>query len=233
MPRFGGSASRGFGASGGFPGGRGSAVAILEYAAQERIVAQYLYEHAGAPTDGTNGTYANVALPGALLIDTDAKTLYQNTGTQASPVWTERSASGGGVAVPLSVTSSHAIEVLAIDDLGGTTHRQESGQNFSVFHAAEDVAHQYYPFQVGDSGITFNLNDFFNSVLEIRSRSSTSRRLLQAGWNDSAEIILGFAAGKVGFFGKTGVTRPQVPASPTVQDVVDALKALGLITQAA
>jgi hypothetical protein len=141
--------------------------------------------------------------------------------------------SGGGVAVPLSVTSSHAIEVLAIEDLGGTTHRQESGQNFSVFHAAEDVAHQYYPFQVGDSGITFNLNDFFNSVLEIRSRSSTSRRLLQAGWNDSAEIILGFATGKVGFFGKTGVTRPQVPASPTVQDVVDALKALGLITQAA
>jgi hypothetical protein len=96
MPRFGGSASRGFGASGGFPGGRGSAVAILDYAAQERIVAQYLYEHAGAPTDGTNGTYAHVAPPGALLIDTDAKTLYQNTGTQASPVWTERSAPSGG-----------------------------------------------------------------------------------------------------------------------------------------
>jgi hypothetical protein len=96
MPRLGGSVSRGFGASGGFPGGRGSAVAILDYAAQERIVAQYLYEHAGAPTDGTNGTYAHVALPGALLIDTDAKTLYQNTGMQASPVWTERSAASGG-----------------------------------------------------------------------------------------------------------------------------------------
>jgi hypothetical protein len=96
MPRFGGSASRGFGASGGFPGGRGSAVAIIDYAAQERVMAQYLYEHAGVPTDGTNGTYAHVALPGALLIDTDAKTLYQNTGTQASPVWTERSATSGG-----------------------------------------------------------------------------------------------------------------------------------------
>jgi hypothetical protein len=66
-------------------------VAILEYAAQERVMAQYLYEHAGVPTDGTNGTYAHIALPGALLIDTDAKTLYQNTNTQASPVWTERS----------------------------------------------------------------------------------------------------------------------------------------------
>jgi hypothetical protein len=108
MPRFGGSASRGFGASGGFPGGRGSAVAILDYAAQERIVAQYLYDHAGVPTDGTNGTYAQVALPGALLIDIDAKTLYQNTGTQASPVWTERSAaSGGGSAeAPLALETS-------------------------------------------------------------------------------------------------------------------------------
>jgi hypothetical protein len=195
-----------------------------------------VYQSDTTPVDGTSGTYAGLAPAGALLVapnGDDQWTLYQNTGTQASPTWTEKAASGSGVAVPLSVISSHAIEVLAIDDLGGTTHRQESGQNFSVFHAAEDVAHQYYPFQVGDSGITFNLNDFFNSVLEIRSRSSTSRRLLQAGWNDSAEIILGFAAGKVGFFGKTGVTRPQVPASPTVQDVVDALKALGLITQAA
>jgi hypothetical protein len=112
MPRFGGSASRGFGASGGFPGGRGSAVAILDYAAQERIVAQYLYEHAGVPTDGTNGTYAHVALPGALLIDIDAKTLYQNTGTQASPVWTERAPSGSGVQVATVPISSAALLAL-------------------------------------------------------------------------------------------------------------------------
>jgi hypothetical protein len=118
MPRLGGSASRGFGASGGFPGGRGSAVAILDYAAQERVMAQYLYEHAGVPTDGTNGTYAHVALPGALLIDTDAKTLYQNTGTQASPTWTERGAASVGgstfyVSGPLlasGVSSSGAVE---------------------------------------------------------------------------------------------------------------------------
>jgi hypothetical protein len=117
MPRLSGRSSRGFGASGSFPGGLGSAVAILEYAAQERIVAQYLYEHAGVPTDGTNGTYAHVALPGALLIDTDAKTLYQNTGTQASPTWTERSApSGGGSGVqitdpPIAISSA---ELLAL-----------------------------------------------------------------------------------------------------------------------
>ncbi len=37
---------------------------------------------------------------------------------------------------------------------------------------------------------------------------------------------------KVGFFGTTPVTRPQVAASPTAQGIVDALKALGVITQA-
>jgi hypothetical protein len=110
MPRLSGRSSRGFGASGSFPGGLGSAVAILEYAAQERVMAQYLYEHAGVPTDGTNGTYAHVALPGALLIDTDAKTLYQNTGTQASPVWTERSASGGGSGSGLLTASGQLID---------------------------------------------------------------------------------------------------------------------------
>jgi hypothetical protein len=118
MPRLSGRSSRGFGASGGFPGGLGSAVAILDYAAQERVMAQYLYEHAGVPTDGTNGTYAHIALPGALLIDTDAKTLYQNTGTQASPVWTERSAASGGgsgsfVFASVSLT---AAQVRAIGD---------------------------------------------------------------------------------------------------------------------
>ena len=37
---------------------------------------------------------------------------------------------------------------------------------------------------------------------------------------------------KIGFFGKAPAARPEVPASPTAQDVVSALVALGLITQA-
>lgn len=37
---------------------------------------------------------------------------------------------------------------------------------------------------------------------------------------------------KVGFYGTTPIVRPQVDATPTVQGIVDALKALGLITQA-
>jgi hypothetical protein len=45
--------------------------------------------NAGAPTNGTSGTFAGVAAVGALLIDTTNAFLYQNTNTQASPTWTK------------------------------------------------------------------------------------------------------------------------------------------------
>jgi hypothetical protein len=35
----------------------------------------------------------------------------------------------------------------------------------------------------------------------------------------------------LGFFGSSSVAQPVVPASPTAQDVVDALVALGLVSQ--
>jgi hypothetical protein len=38
---------------------------------------------------------------------------------------------------------------------------------------------------------------------------------------------------RMGFFDATPVARPEVPATPTEQDIVDALVALGLVTQAA
>lgn len=46
-------------------------------------------QNAGAPTDGAAGTFAGTAPKGALLIDTTNGALYQNTGTQAEPTWTE------------------------------------------------------------------------------------------------------------------------------------------------
>lgn len=46
------------------------------------------YTNAGAPSNGTNGTYANVAAKGSLLLDTTNAKLYVNTGTLASPTWT-------------------------------------------------------------------------------------------------------------------------------------------------
>lgn len=43
---------------------------------------------AGAPVNGTSGTYAGVARKGSLLVDTTNAVLYINTNTQASPTWT-------------------------------------------------------------------------------------------------------------------------------------------------
>lgn len=44
--------------------------------------------NAGAPTNGTSGTFAGQAGPGAILIDYTNAKLYQNTNTLASPTWT-------------------------------------------------------------------------------------------------------------------------------------------------
>lgn len=55
------------------------------------------YTNAGAPVNGTSGTLANVAVKGALLLDTTNAVLYQNTNTLASPTWTAlTTATGAG-----------------------------------------------------------------------------------------------------------------------------------------
>ncbi len=46
--------------------------------------------NAGVPVDGTSGTFVGMAGKGSLLIDYTNGTLYQNTGTKASPTWTAR-----------------------------------------------------------------------------------------------------------------------------------------------
>jgi hypothetical protein len=46
-----------------------------------------VFTNAGAPSNGTSGTYAGIATKGSLLIDTTNATAYQNTNTQASPTW--------------------------------------------------------------------------------------------------------------------------------------------------
>ena len=45
------------------------------------------FENAGAPADGTSGTFAGTAKKGALLTDTTNGKLYINTNTLASPTW--------------------------------------------------------------------------------------------------------------------------------------------------
>jgi hypothetical protein len=47
--------------------------------------------------------------------------------------------------------------------------------------------------------------------------------------NDAIEV----KAANIGFFDKTPIARPEIPATPTAQDIADILVALGLATQAA
>lgn len=49
----------------------------------------------GVPTNGTSGTGAGVVKKGWLYIDEDNGEVYKNTNTQASPTWTEISATAG------------------------------------------------------------------------------------------------------------------------------------------
>lgn len=48
----------------------------------------------GAPTNGTSGTFVGVVGPGSILIDYTNKNLYVNTGTLASPTWSQVPSSG-------------------------------------------------------------------------------------------------------------------------------------------
>lgn len=47
-----------------------------------------IFVKAGAPVDGTSGTFAGIAGPGSLLIDKTNCELFINTNTKASPLWT-------------------------------------------------------------------------------------------------------------------------------------------------
>lgn len=53
------------------------------------VILAVTFPHAGAPTNGTSGTLANVAGKGDMLSDTTNGNLYYNTGTSASPTWTQ------------------------------------------------------------------------------------------------------------------------------------------------
>lgn len=66
----------------------------------------------GAPTNGTSGIGVNIAGPGSLYIDYTNATIYQNTGTKASPTWTLLSA-GGGALTPTTVAATGNISTSA------------------------------------------------------------------------------------------------------------------------
>lgn len=49
----------------------------------------WIFSGTGAPVDGTSGTGVGFAGPGSLYLRT-AGTMFQNTGTMASPTWSQR-----------------------------------------------------------------------------------------------------------------------------------------------
>jgi hypothetical protein len=50
----------------------------------------YLFTGAGTPSNGTSGTGAGWAGIGSMYVNVTAGTLFQNTGTKASPTWGAR-----------------------------------------------------------------------------------------------------------------------------------------------
>lgn len=84
-----------------------------------------------------------------------------------------------------------------------------------------------------DGGGSVDLSNYVGEIVDISGTTS-----LHIGGNSNNATVelssdgIALAAEAMGFFGSFPIARPEVPASPTVQDVVDALVALGLITQA-
>ncbi len=76
------------------------------------------WRHNDTPVNGTSGTYAGIAEPGDLLIDTTNTKLYQNRNTQASPTWTEIAAGGTGALLETDVANMAAAGTAASNTLG-------------------------------------------------------------------------------------------------------------------
>lgn len=69
------------------------------------------FTNAGIPTNGTSGTFAGYAGPGALLFDITNGATYVNTGTRLSPVWM---AAGGSVGLQTARVAITNAQMLAI-----------------------------------------------------------------------------------------------------------------------
>jgi len=75
--------------------------------------------NAGAPVDGTSGTFAGIAQKGDLLLDSTNGNVYQNTNTQASPTWTLLSGTTGLGSLGSLTTDDQASAVAAINEVDG------------------------------------------------------------------------------------------------------------------
>ena len=78
-----------------------------------------VFQNAGAPSNGTSGSFANKANKGSLLVDSTNGKLYQNTNTKASPTWTEIDTAANEITqqaniAPLGATSN----LVGVDGVG-------------------------------------------------------------------------------------------------------------------
>lgn len=79
-----------------------------------------VYAKAGAPVDGTSGTLAKIARPGSLLADTTNFVLYMNSGTKASPTWTNPIGIGTGQIATAKLADGAVTSVKLADDIAHT-----------------------------------------------------------------------------------------------------------------
>ena len=131
-------------------------------------------------------------------------------------------------AIDVTVSASGGGIVFDQANIGGSLETETSGTTFfyggdgnSIVSLLADIA----ILQGIDAAV---IADF--GTLSLIANDPTGAIQIDAQGSTGISVG-GGSTDKVGFYGTGPVTRPNVPASPTVQDVVDALKTLGLITQ--
>jgi hypothetical protein len=98
-------------------------------------------------------------------------------------------------------------------------------QTFTVY--VPDVDFGFRPLSVDSDGVTVSLSAHYSTIFDVRAEGSVSKPLLRAGYNDTKEIVVGYAAAKVGFYGTDGIVK-QTGVPVTDAGIHAALVALGL-----
>jgi hypothetical protein len=129
------------------------------------------------------------------------------TDTGAGTVAIDPGVDGSAIVIDVEMpqgSASSGFLALAINDLNGLTLMSLSGRGDTQF-------------QTRAAGASFSV-------------SNQNGQLLLTAINDLVSV--GISGGNVGFFGTSPVAQPVVPLTvPTVQNVIDALVALGLVAQ--
>jgi hypothetical protein len=119
-----------------------------------------------------------------------------------------------------------------------STSTPDDGDPVLTLHVTEEGAAPLLEINSdGQGDYGFQDQDIGGPIFLDFHRNSDGARVIRLGSN-GLEVLNAFSAGNdsgfvsIGFYGTPPVVRPEVPASPTAQDIVDVLKTLGLITQA-